>query len=446
MNVEGWLKQMIERLPGILGDEIEGFIRDGDLISFAGGCGGELPAIKQRLERIEEELQRAGRLQGEEELEEAAAEASVWLQQWLCSAYEQVEGGDRGAVAAAADRLLLQDSAAAALELVFSALLKPGDAVLVETPSSPEALWALRSRGAIPVPVSCDRDGMLPDDLRRLISAAKPALVYVTPPHSAGPSGAVWSQQRKLALLEQCDRHRVPIVEDGTPSGVPGFARAAAGRGGALGAGSAPHGEPSDSLYSLWHQDAKGEGTSVIGLDACERALFPAQPLAWLRADAAMLDRLAAAHPQAALLSPAACRGRLMLHSLLADASFSLMQHAAEILAEYEARRIYMKQLFKAADWRGIEIHDPGFGLFLWLRLPEEIDPEALLRASLLEGTAFVPSHRCYAPDQNTPDPELSPLGKGGWLRLNFAAYPSMGIAEGVARIGDALSAFTARS
>ncbi|WP_375143130.1 aminotransferase class I/II-fold pyridoxal phosphate-dependent enzyme [Paenibacillus sp. D2_2] len=142
------------------------------------------------------------------------------MRDWLASAYRQAEGGERAAEAE--DRLLLVDSVAGALELAISALLKPGDAVLVESPSSPEALWMLRLRGAVPVPVQCDRDGMLPDDLRRQLRAAKPALVYVTPLHSTGPSGAVWSQQRMLTLLEQCDRHRVPIVEDGTACGCRG--------------------------------------------------------------------------------------------------------------------------------------------------------------------------------------------------------------------------------
>ncbi|GAA0384510.1 PLP-dependent aminotransferase family protein [Paenibacillus motobuensis] len=522
--MEGWLKETIGRLPDIFRSDVEGLIRDGDFISFAGSYVGELSSLSGPLARIADELglsgrrkKDAGREPGTErrqrngaandhgaaregETEEAVklgsdktsevdetikartnetdqideatklkAKASERLREWLASAYRQAEGGERAAEAG--DRLLLADSAAGALELAIRALLLPGDAVLVESPSSPEALWALRRRGAVLVPVQCDRDGMLPDDLRRQLRAAKPALVYVTPLHSTTPSGAVWSQQRMLALLEQCDRHRVPIVEDGTACGVPGFAHAA-GRGGEDGPVTAPEGgqvtggagpaparpqgagvpgpgtasirAASDSIFSLWLSQAKWRRTSVVLLDSFERAMFPSLPLAWLRGNTAMLARLAAARTEEAGLAPASNQTCLMLYKLLTDDRFSLSEHTAAVLDELNTRRIYMKELLTGREWRKAEVHDPGSGLFLWVRLPEGIVSEALLKASMLEGVAFTPGIRCYAAASEKL--KQSPIMEGDWIRLNSAAYPAMGIAEGIARIEDALAEFTARS
>lgn len=521
--MEGWLKETIGRLPDIFRSDVEGLIHDGDFISFAGSYVRELSSLSDPLARIADELglsggrkkdagresgiehrQRSGaaddhgaarageadeavksgsdktseveegvksRTNETDQIDEATkskAGASERLQEWLASACRQAEGGKRAA--GAEDRMLLADSAAGALELAIRALLKPGDTVLVESPSSPEALWALRRRDAVPVPVQCDRDGMLPDDLRRQLRAAKPALVYVTPLHSTGPSGTVWSQQRMLALLEQCDRHRVPIVEDGTACGVPGFARAAtpggadgpvtAPEGGQVtgGAGLAPAREQgpglpragtasvraaSDSIFSLWLIQAKWRRTSVVLLDSFERTLFPSLPLAWLRGDTAVLARLAAVRTEEAGLAPASNQTCLMLYKLLTDDRFSLSEHTAAVLDELNTRRTYMKELLKGTEWRKAEVHDPGSGLFLWVRLPEGMVSEALLKASMLEGVAFTPGTRCYAASEKLKQP---PIMEGDWIRLNYAAYPAMGIAEGIARIEDALAEFTARS
>ncbi|WP_179015150.1 aminotransferase class I/II-fold pyridoxal phosphate-dependent enzyme [Paenibacillus sp. 79R4] len=559
--MERWLEQTISQLPEIFRSDVEGLIRDGDFISFAGSSAGELSSLNAPLARIVDELglpggnkhvagrepeikrpQRSGSADhgaaraseidgairsgtdrtseidggirsgvdraretdgevksgadkaresdevvkaGEDkasridkvvkpgadrargidggirsgadkaseidevvksrtkeigQIDEAAkseAEAVKRLLEWLGSAYRKAEGGHRAAEAE--DRLLLVDSAAEALELAICALLKPGDAVVVESPTSPEALWALRRRGAVPVPVQCDRDGMLPDDLRRQLRAAKPALVYVTPLHSTGPPGAVWSQQRMLALLEQCDRHRVPIVEDGTACGVLGSARTAAGRGGA---GTASVRAASDSFFSLCLNQAKWRRTGVVLLDSFERALFPSLPLAWLRGNTAMPARHAAARTEAGL-SPASNQTCLMLGRLLTDDRFSIMKFTAAVLDELNARRIYMKELLTDTEWRKAEVHEPGSGLFLWVRLPEGISSEALLKASMLEGVAFTPGARCYAALEEWKQP---PITEGDWIRLNYAAYPAMGIAEGIARIEDALAEFTARS
>jgi len=485
--MKGWLEETIGHLPEIFRGDVEGLIRDGDFISFAGCCGGELPSLSERMERMADELglssgrkkntgpepgavgrQRGGvnnergaarsskadealKAKGKEtgESEEAMkseVEASEQLRGWLTSAYLQTEEGERAAETG--NRLLLAGSAAGALELAIRALLRPGDTVLVESPTSPEALWALRRRRVVPVPVQCDRDGMLPDDLRRQLRAAKPALVYLAPLHSTGPSGAVWSQQRMLALLEQCDRHGVPIVEDGTAYGVPGFARAAARPQGAgvPGPNTASVPAASASLYSLWLSQAKWRRTSVVLLDSFERALFPSLPLAWLRGDAAMLARLAAVGLEEAVLSRASIQNCLILYRLLAEDSFSLSEHTAEIEAEWNTRRTYMKELLTGTEWQKAEVHDPGTGLFLWVRLPDGIASEALLKASMLEGAAFTPGSRCYAAPEGTRGLEQYPVIEGEWIRLNYAAYPTMGTAEGIARIEDALLEFIARN
>ncbi|MGG6312097.1 hypothetical protein [Paenibacillus macerans] len=103
--------------------------------------------------------------------------------------------------------------------------------------------------------------------------------------------------------------------------------------------------------------------------------------------------------------------------------------------AAYAERRALALELLQAPAWRGACAEDPGGGLFLWLRLPAGISGEALLRASLLEGTAFLPGTLCYAKE---PDDRF--------IRLTVAAHGPARLREGLARIAAALADFTGRS
>jgi 2-aminoadipate transaminase len=71
----------------------------------------------------------------------------------------------------------------------------------------------------------------------------------------------------------------------------------------------------------------------------------------------------------------------------------------------------------------------PQGGLFLWARLPEQIDAEKLLKVAVEEKVAFVPGNAFY------------PDGADGrcCMRLNFSnAQPDM-IREGIRRLGQAI-------
>jgi 2-aminoadipate transaminase len=70
----------------------------------------------------------------------------------------------------------------------------------------------------------------------------------------------------------------------------------------------------------------------------------------------------------------------------------------------------------------------PQGGLFLWVRLPEHVDTEELLKKAVAEKVAFVPGFAFY------------PDGDGrNTMRLNFSnAKPEM-IEEGIKRLGRVL-------
>ncbi|WP_018753330.1 aminotransferase class I/II-fold pyridoxal phosphate-dependent enzyme [Paenibacillus sanguinis] len=430
-------------LPHHFAQELEERYREGKLISLAGpqgdGGGWATAYAANAAEKPGQEGEKAGKHMGTGEVlqipSERDAEEEAWLS-WLSEAYNQTEGGGT-----TPKNILLTDQADEALDLVLKAIVPEGGTVLVETPTSPEALAVIRHRGIHAVPVGCDRDGMLADDLRSKCERAgqMPALIYVTP-HYSNPSGRVWSRERKLELLKLSGQFGLPVIEDDTAGAVlfaEGIGEGSAAEARACrkrGPGQAAEpGRPAPSLYRLRQQAGLSDAV-VIGIGSWDRTLGLPWPLAWLRSEAAVLERLrrvpASGSARAAEL---AARGR-RLHAWLVQPPAHGRLRLAAAAAAYAAQRKLALALLQAPAWRGACVEDPGGGLFLWLRLPAGISSEALLRASLLEGTAFLPGTLCYV---NEPDERF--------IRLNVAAHKPAILREGLARLAAALGEFTAR-
>ena len=92
-------------------------------------------------------------------------------------------------------------------------LLRPGDTVLVESPTFPGALDAFRRFGARPVPVPLDEDGMRVDLLEDLIERSDPRLLYVAP-HFHNPTGTVLTAERRATIAALAAANRLPVLED----------------------------------------------------------------------------------------------------------------------------------------------------------------------------------------------------------------------------------------
>ena len=91
-------------------------------------------------------------------------------------------------VPTAPDQVLVTAGALHALSLLLRVLAGPGDRVLVEHPSYPAALDAIRAVGARPVPVPMLPDGWDLEMLSATLRQAAPRLAYVIADHQ-NPTG-----------------------------------------------------------------------------------------------------------------------------------------------------------------------------------------------------------------------------------------------------------------
>jgi alanine-synthesizing transaminase len=126
--------------------------------------------------------------------------------------------------------VILTSGTSEGIELALGALADAGDEVLVPTPTYPLYTAVLAKLGARAVYYRTEpSQGWLPnaDDIKRLISSATRALVVIDPNN---PTGAVYSETTRRALIDIATHAGVPILADEVYSDL-----AFAGRGQLLG-------------------------------------------------------------------------------------------------------------------------------------------------------------------------------------------------------------------
>ena len=113
-----------------------------------------------------------------------------------------------------ADRIILTAGASEGIDLALSVLLDPEDEVLVSVPTYPLYTAVLAKLGARAVYYRTDpKNGWQPDveHIESLITPRTRAIVVIDPNN---PTGAVYTRENRLALLELADRHNLVILSD----------------------------------------------------------------------------------------------------------------------------------------------------------------------------------------------------------------------------------------
>jgi alanine-synthesizing transaminase len=131
------------------------------------------------------------------------------------SAREAVAGEYvRRGVPISADRVVLTSGASEGIEIALTALADPGTEVLVPTPTYPLYTAVLAKIGARAVYYRTDpANHWWPDldDVTRLVTGGTRAIVVIDPNN---PTGAIYPEATRRALLEIADRSGVPILAD----------------------------------------------------------------------------------------------------------------------------------------------------------------------------------------------------------------------------------------
>lgn len=224
------------------------------------------------------------------------------------------------------DQILILPSATMAIDLVASALVKPGDLAVVEDPCRPALGQLLRTRGA--------RLHAVPADDQGLATAALPphARIACVAPAIHFPTGAELRSDRRAWLADWARSTGAWLVEDDRDS------------------------ECSRSDVAPLPLAAEAPDRTLF-VASFNRLLFPGLCVAFLVAPLALVDRLRAAH--------ATLGARASLASQLALQAFIAEGHLARHLRK--RRQAYADRRAALAAALGVE---PGAGIHLSIPMP----------------------------------------------------------------------------
>lgn len=112
------------------------------------------------------------------------------------------------------DDIIVTNGAIEALNLCLTVVTRPGDAVLIESPTFYAALQALERIGleAIEVPTH-PREGIELEALERAITRHRPKACWLMT-NFQNPLGSLMPEVKKQALVELLARHEIPLIED----------------------------------------------------------------------------------------------------------------------------------------------------------------------------------------------------------------------------------------
>ena len=359
-----------------------------DIVSLAGGLPSAdtfpVQAVRDASEKVLREAPR-------EALQYAASEGFAPLREWVAAHLAQQHG-----MRVSPGQVLITNGSQQGLDLAAKVLVDAGSRVLVETPTYLGALQAFAPYEAQVDALASDHEGPLPAAL----SAAAPGarLAYLLP-NFQNPTGHVYTEARRAALVAAARAAGLPLLED-NPYGDLWYDAA-----------------PPPPLATRWPE-------GVVYLGSFSKVLSPGLRLGYVVAPQGLYPKLLQAK-QAADLHTAIFNQRVVYEVLR---SGLLETHVPLIRARYKLQRDAMelalqRHLAGLAQWQR-----PVGGMFFWLELPTGLDAMALLPRAVEAGMAFVPGEPFFAsaPQRNT-------------LRLSFVTVAAEKIEAGVAALAGVL-------
>ncbi|SER07818.1 MocR-like transcription factor YczR [Microlunatus flavus] len=260
--------------------------------------------------------------------------------QGLVSLREQVAAwyGERG-LPTAPDQIVVTNGAQSALNVVAGTLLRTGDRVLVEAPSYPNALDALRRSGARLVAYPLPEDGWQVSGYATTVRQTAPRLAHLIPEFH-NPTGHWLDEEARPELAAALRRTRTTAVVDETLVEL------------------RLDGQHPRRPLAAWLPDA-------LTLGSASKAFWGGLRIGWIRAPRVLIRSLVQTRALLDLGSPAL--EQLVVARLLAGSGVDVEEQRSR--ARMQRDHLVGLLTRRLPDWR---VPTPGGGFTLWVGLPGE--------------------------------------------------------------------------
>lgn len=302
---------------------------------------------------------------------------------------------EREGVTVDPDHIIITNGSMQAVTLTAEVLQEnKGDTVLVEEYSYPGTLGAYRSLGYDMVGIQLDEGGMRIDHMREELKrledeGRRPKFIYAISTYQ-NPTGFIMPKSRREQMIELAAEYDVPIVEDNCYADVH------------------YEGNIEPALFAL------DDSPNQIYLGSLSKILAPGFRLGYIYARPPMLEKILARRNDA---------GSNFLASAIAAEFYKdgIAAHASVTNPVLKVKRDLTVNGLAAEVSDICAWSNPAGGLFVWVRLPEDVDRKKLTEIAAERGVAYLPGVAFHYANRNKP-----------FLRLAFGHLTEEQIVEGI--------------
>ena len=387
--MKGVFSDRISDVPRSFIREILKVAIDRSIISFAGGLPNRdlfpVAALKEASARVFD-------IYGSDALQYANSEGFLKLREYIADRYKE-----KG-LAFTPDNILITNGSQQGLDLMAKVIVNEGDDVIIEEPGYLGAIQAFSLYKPMYHPVPVDDYGMDIAALQRVMSKARPKLMY-TVPNFQNPSGISYPEENRRAVAETLEGSDCYLMED-DPYGELRYS-----------------GTPAPSFKKLLP-------AQTILLGTFSKTLVPGFRLGWIAAPDDLMEKLIIAKQAADLHTTQFIQ--MITYQYLTDNDTEA--HICLIKDRYGKQLAAMLESLDEFCPPGVTHTHPQGGMFIWAALPQGLSSRVLLDYALKDKVIFVPGDTFYINRSESND-----------MRLNFSCMDENMIRTGIERLSKAI-------
>jgi len=299
-----------------------------------------------------------------------------------------------------ADDILVTSGSLQALDLVNGVMLTRGDTVIIEQECYQGSINRLTRLGITPVGIPLDSDGMKMDALANALDELKrrgirPKYIY-TIPTVQNPTGTILPESRRAEMLRLAGVHGVPIFEDDCYCDL-----------------IWDHKRP-PALHAM------STSANVIHIGSFSKSIAPALRVGYIVAPWSILSRMLATKYDAG-------SGALEQMVLAEYCAPHFADHVPVLTRGLRKKLDTLMESLNEQFGTAAEFEEPKGGIFLWVKLPENVDTLKLYQPALQAGVAINPG----------PEWSVNKAHSRSRMRLCFASPTHDEIRQGIAKLAE---------
>lgn len=297
------------------------------------------------------------------------------------------------------DDIIIVSGATQVMDLTTKVLCNEGDVVICEEPSFIGSLNCFRSYGCELKGVPVEADGIDTSALEKVLDETPNAKFIYTIPNFQNPSGATMSFEKRKRLYELAKSHGVIILED-NPYGDLRVS-----------------GDPIPTIKSI------DEDGIVIYAGSFSKILSPGLRVAYCIAPQAILAKMTVGKQASDVHT--ACLNQMIVDEWFKQ--YDVDAHIRHIQDIYRGKLNLMCDCIDKELGDFVEYVKPEGGLFVWCKLPDNVDMLEFVKKAVEKKVAVVPGNAFLMNDTD----------KTQYIRLNFSTPTDDGIINGVKALGE---------